>query len=146
MKKILLINGPNLNNLGNRESKFYGNVTLQEIENEVIKIGKNHGLEIEPFQSNHEGDIVDFIQKNSKNSIGIIINTGALTSSGYSLVDAIIDSNLTTIEVHLSNIHAREEFRSTSIIAPISKGQISGLGKDGYIYALNYFIHEIISE
>ncbi|MBA30870.1 MAG: 3-dehydroquinate dehydratase [Dehalococcoidia bacterium] len=146
MKKILLINGPNLNNLGNRESKFYGNVTLQEIENEVIKIGKNHGLEIEPFQSNHEGDIVDFIQKNSKNSIGIIINPGALTSSGYSLVDAIIDSNLTTIEVHLSNIHAREEFRSTSIIAPISKGQISGLGKDGYIYALNYFIHEIISE
>ena len=146
MKKILLINGPNLNNLGNRESKLYGNVTLQEIENEVIKIGKNHGLEIEPFQSNHEGDIVDFIQKNSKNSIGIIINPGALTSSGYSLVDAIIDSNLTTIEVHLSNIHAREEFRSTSIIAPISKGQISGLGKDGYIYALNYFIHEIISE
>tara|TARA_Y100000994_G_C15445346_1_gene340210 strand:- start:136 stop:576 length:441 start_codon:yes stop_codon:yes gene_type:complete len=146
MKKILLINGPNLNNLGNRESKFYGNITLQEIENEVIKIGKNHGLEIEPFQSNHEGDIVDFIQKNSKNSIGIIINPGALTSSGYSLVDAIIDSNLTTIEVHLSNIHAREEFRSTSIIAPISKGQISGLGKDGYIYALNYFIHEIISE
>ena len=146
MKKILLINGPNLNNLGNRESKFYGNVTLQEIENEVIKIGKNHSLEIEPFQSNHEGDIVDFIQKNSKNSIGIIINPGALTSSGYSLVDAIIDSNLTTIEVHLSNIHAREEFRSTSIIAPISKGQISGLGKDGYIYALNYFIHEIISE
>ena len=68
MKKILLINGPNLNNLGNRESKFYGNVTLQEIENEVIKIGKNHSLEIEPFQSNHEGDIVDFIQKNSKNS------------------------------------------------------------------------------
>ena len=127
MKKILLINGPNLNNLGNRESKFYGNITLQEIENEVIKIGKNHGLEIEPFQSNHEGDIVDFIQKNSKNSIGIIINPGALTSSGYSLVDAIIDSNLTTIEVHLSNIHAREEFRSTSIIAPISKGQISGL-------------------
>ena len=146
MKKILLINGPNLNNLGNRESKFYGNITLQEIENEVIKIGKNHGLEIEPFQSNHEGDIVDFIQKNSKNSIGIIINPGALTSSGYSLVDAIIDSNLTTIEVHLSNIHAREEFRSTSIIAQISKGQISGLGKDGYIYALNYFIHEIISE
>lgn len=146
MKKILLINGPNLNNLGNRESKFYGNVTLQEIENEVIKIGKNHSLEIEPFQSNHEGDIVDFIQKNSKKSIGIIINPGALTSSGYSLVDAIIDSNLTTIEVHLSNIHAREEFRSTSIIAPISKGQISGLGKDGYIYALNYFIHEIISE
>ena len=146
MKKILLINGPNLNNLGNRESKFYGNVTLQEIENEVIKIGKNHSLEIEPFQSNHEGDIVDFIQKNSKISIGIIINPGALTSSGYSLVDAIIDSNLTTIEVHLSNIHAREEFRSTSIIAPISKGQISGLGKDGYIYALNYFIHEIISE
>ena len=146
MKKILLINGPNLNNLGNRESKFYGNVTLQEIENEVIKIGKNHSLEIEPFQSNHEGNIVDFIQKNSKNSIGIIINPGALTSSGYSLVDAIIDSNLTTIEVHLSNIHAREEFRSTSIIAPISKGQISGLGKDGYIYALNYFIHEIISE
>ena len=146
MKKILLINGPNLNNLGNRESKFYGNVTLQEIENEVIKIGKNNSLEIEPFQSNHEGDIVDFIQKNSKKSIGIIINPGALTSSGYSLVDAIIDSNLTTIEVHLSNIHAREEFRSTSIIAPISKGQISGLGKDGYIYALNYFIHEIISE
>ena len=146
MKKILLINGPNLNNLGNRESKFYGNITLQEIENEVIKIGKNHSLEIEPFQSNHEGDIVDFIQKNSKISIGIIINPGALTSSGYSLVDAIIDSNLTTIEVHLSNIHAREEFRSTSIIAPISKGQISGLGKDGYIYALNYFIHEIISE
>ncbi len=146
MKKILLINGPNLNNLGNRESKFYGNITLQEIENEVIKIGKNHGLEIEPFQSNHEGDIVDFIQKNSKNSIGIIINPGGLTSSGYSLVDAIIDSNLKTIEVHLSNIHAREEFRSTSIIVPISKGQISGLGKDGYIYALNYFIHEIISE
>ena len=130
MKKILLINGPNLNNLGNRESKFYGNITLQEIENEVIKIGKNHGLEIEPFQSNHEGDIVDFIQKNSKNSIGIIINPGALTSSGYSLVDAIIDSNLTAIEVHLSNILGREEFRSTSIIAPISKGQISGLGKD----------------
>tara|TARA_B100000029_G_C17432703_1_gene908477 strand:+ start:102 stop:542 length:441 start_codon:yes stop_codon:yes gene_type:complete len=146
MKKILLINGPNLNNLGNRESKFYGNITLQEIESEVIEVGKNHNLDIQSFQSNHEGDIVDFIQKNSKNSIGIIINPGALTSSGYSLVDAIIDSNLTTIEVHLSNIHAREKFRSSSIIAPISKGQISGLGKDGYIFALNYFIHEIISE
>ncbi|MBM32627.1 MAG: 3-dehydroquinate dehydratase [Chloroflexi bacterium] len=146
MKKILLINGPNLNNLGNRESKFYGNITLQEIESEVIEVGKNHNLEIQSFQSNHEGDIVDFIQKNSKNSIGIIINPGALTSSGYSLVDAIIDSNLTTIEVHLSNIHAREKYRSSSIIAPISKGQISGLGKDGYIFALNYFIPEIISE
>ena len=146
MKKILLINGPNLNNLGNRESKFYGDVTLEEIESEILEYGKTHNLEIECFQSNHEGNIVDFIQKHSKDSLGIIINPGALTSSGYSLVDAIIDSNLATIEVHLSNIHAREKFRSTSIIAPISIGQISGLGKKGYIFALKHLIDQLNSK
>jgi len=143
MKQILLINGPNLNNLGNRESKFYGNVTLQEIENEIVEHGAKHKVNVKCFQSNHEGDIVDFIQKKSKSSFGMIINPGALTTSGYSLVDAIIDSNLNTIEVHLSNIHAREKFRSTSIIAPISKGQISGLGKKGYILALEYLIYQL---
>ena len=143
MKQILLINGPNLNNLGNRESKFYGNVTLKEIENEIVEHGTKHKLTVKCFQSNHEGDIVDFIQKNSKSSDGLIINPGALTSSGYSLVDAILDSDLNTIEVHLSNIHAREKFRSSSIIGPISVGQISGLGLKGYLLALDYLIYQL---
>lgn len=94
------------------------------------------------FQSNHEGAIVDFIQEKSGGAAGVIINGGALTQVGYSILDALLDTRLPVVEVHLSNIHGREEFRRHSVIAPFAKGQIAGLGWRGYIYALEYLVAE----
>lgn len=141
--KILVIHGPNLNLLGKRNKAIYGEKTLDEI-NQVIK---QHALEIAVdvaiIQSNSEGVLVDFIQKESAGADGIIINAGALTHYGLSLRDALQDANLPTVEVHLSNIYAREEFRHSSVIAPIAKGQVTGLGWRGYIAALRTLVAEL---
>ena len=134
--KILVIHGPNLNMLGSRETEFYGDKKLEEIDSMLRKKAKELKVEIDTFQSNHEGELIGFIQKNAPQASGIIINPGALTHYGLSLRDALADTSLPVIEVHLSNIHAREEFRQKSVIAPIAKGQISGLGWRGYIAAL----------
>ena len=134
--KILVVHGPNLNMLGSRQAAVYGDKTLDEIDSLLQKRARELGVELETLQSNHEGALVDFIQEKSPEATGIIINPGALTHYGLSLRDALADTSLPIIEVHLSNIHAREEFRQQSMIAPIARGQISGLGWRGYIAAL----------
>ncbi len=138
MTRILVINGPNLNNLGRRDATLYGAVTLPEIERNIADKSKVFGVEVAFFQSNHEGDIVDWIQQQASSANGIIINAGALTQVGYSILDALQDAALPVVEVHISNIHAREEFRRRSVIAPYAVGQIAGLGWQGYLYALEH--------
>ena len=144
--KIMFMNGPNLNMLGKRNKAIYGDRTLSEIDNLLRKEGESLGVEIISFQSNSEGALIDFIQKHSTESSGIIINPGALTHYGFSLRDALLDSGLPVIELHLSNIYAREEWRAKSVIAPIAKGQISGLGWRGYIAALRTLVGELKKE
>jgi len=144
--KVLIIHGPNLNLLGKRKREIYGDKTLDEINSLLQQQAKELGVEIISFQSNSEGTLIDFIQAESPTAEGIIINPGALTHYGLSLRDALGDTNLPVIEVHLSNIYAREEFRQRSVIAPIAKGQISGLGWKGYIAALRTLVAELRGE
>ena len=143
MSRILIINGPNLNNLGKRDATQYGSITLADIEQRVSERASQLGVSAAFFQSNHEGSIIDWIQTESADAAGIIINAGALTQVGYSLLDAILDSKLPTIEVHMSNIHAREEFRRHSVIAPFALGQIAGLGWRGYTHALESLVAHV---
>ena len=135
---IIIINGPNLNNLGKRDTSLYGTKTLANIENDISIKASNIGVEVKFFQSNHEGSIVEFIQEWSDQADGVIINAGALTQVGYSILDALLDTKLPLIEVHLSNIHAREEFRQKSVFAGSAIGQIAGFGPAGYLYALEH--------
>lgn len=144
--KILIIHGPNLNLLGKRKKGIYGDKSLDEINTLLQQQAKEIGVEIVVFQSNNEGTLIDFIQAKSPTADGIIINPGALTHYGLSLRDALADTELPVIEVHLSNIYAREEFRHKSVIAPIAKGQISGLGWRGYIAALRALVAELRGE
>ena len=135
--KILVINGPNLNMLGKRNKTIYGDNTLTELETMLKDQGKKLRTEVVVFQANSEGQIIDFIQANSPQAHGIIINPGALAHYGFSLRDALEDTCLPIIEVHISNIYARkEDWRTESVIAPIAKGQIVGLGFQGYVAAL----------
>ncbi len=134
--KVLIVHGPNLNMLGQRNQDIYGTKTLTEIDTLLQKRAEELGMDILTFQSNSEGALIDFLQAQSPQAQGIVINPGALTHYGLSLRDALADTALPIIEVHLSNIYAREEFRQRSVIAPIAKGQISGLGWRGYIAAL----------
>lgn len=134
--KVLIINGPNLNFLGKREPEIYGEKTLEEINSE-IKLFKKE-IEIEFFQSNHEGHIIDKIQEVYNKVDYLIINPGALTHYGIGIRDAILSTNLKTIEVHLSNVYSREEFRHKSVISDICIGKITGFGSEGYKMALQY--------
>ena len=140
MIKYIVINGPNLNNLGRRDTSQYGSITLDEINGRIADRARHLGVEVDFFQSNHEGSIVDFIQENSGHAAGFIINGGALTQVGYSILDALLDAGLPVVEVHISNIHGREEFRRHSVIAPYAVGQIAGLGWRGYVYALEFLV------
>ena len=141
--RILVLHGPNLNQLGQRDTDFYGAKTLEEINALLTQEAKGLGVEICCFQSNSEGDLIDFLQKEASDASGIIINPGALTHYGLSLRDALADTQLPIIETHLSNIYARETFRHTSVIAPIAKGQISGLGWRSYLIALQALVQEL---
>ena len=134
MAKIAVINGPNLNALGRRDTTVYGAVTLAEIQAKITQRAQELLVDVEFFQSNSEGAIVDHIQNTTAD--GIIINPGALTHYGYSLRDALADAGLPIVEVHLSNIHAREEWRRKSVVSEVAAGQISGFGWRGYIAAL----------
>ena len=136
MARFLVINGPNLNFLGRRSPGVYGTMTLQEIEAQISRKSAELAVAVDYFQSNSEGSIIDYIQEKSAEARGIIINPGAFTHYGYALRDALADSRLPVVEVHLSNIHAREEWRSHSVIADVARGQIAGLGWRGYIAAL----------
>jgi 3-dehydroquinate dehydratase-2 len=134
--KLAVVNGPNLNALGSREPAIYGVRTLAEIERLLTDEARKRGCELESFQSNSEGAMIDFIQARAAEIDGIIINPGALTHYGLSLRDALAGLKIPVIEVHLSNIYAREAWRATSVTAPVVAGQISGLGWRGYVYAL----------
>ena len=142
--RILLINGPNLNALSKRDTSIYGSKTLPEIEAEVVAGGKELEAEILCFQSNSEGEIVDYIQKQTPEAYGIIINGGALSHYGLSLRDALVDSGLPLMEVHLSNIHARESWRQHSVTGSVAIGVIAGFGWRGYLYALDYLVQHIM--
>jgi len=142
MPKIILIHGPNLNLLGTRELEKYGSTTLDEINTKLREQAESAGADIVSFQSNHEGEIIDFIHKEAPNSDGMIINAGAFTHYSYAIRDAIAAVSTPAIEVHITNVYAREEFRHRSVIAPVCVGQISGFGEDSYRMALNQFIFE----
>lgn len=140
MQKILVLHGPNLNLLGEREPHVYGKITLETI-NKMIEIeAKKNGLETKIIQSNHEGVLIDAIQEARTWAQGIIINPGALSHYSYALRDAIIASSLPTIEVHLTNLHTREQFRQTSVTAGACIGQIQGLGAKVYVLAITALI------
>ncbi len=139
MKKILLISGPNLNMLGRREPEIYGTTTLAEVEEMVSRRAGELGYQVVTFQSNHEGAIIDFVQEHQDKADGIIINPGALTHYGYALRDCIAGAGLTTVEVHISNLHKREKWRRKSLLSEVCTGTISGLGITGYLSALEYF-------
>ena len=134
--KVLILNGPNLNLLGTREPDVYGSITLKEIEELVRTRSEELGAKVEFRQSNHEGELVQWIQQARGQVDTIILNAAAYTHTSVALRDAISASGIPTIEVHLSNIHAREEFRHKSFIAAVCKGQISGFGPFSYILAL----------
>jgi 3-dehydroquinate dehydratase-2 len=137
---VLVLNGPNLNLLGSREPEQYGRTTLAEIVDGLRAEASDFSplLAIEHLQSNHEGALVDAIQQRGPGALGIIINPGALTHYSIALRDALAAVGVPTVEVHISNIHAREEFRHRSIIAPVVIGQIAGLGPTGYSLALRF--------
>jgi len=129
--------------LGIRNPDHYGSESMAQITHALLARATELTVQLEFFQSNHEGAIVDFVQEFGSNAHGVIINPGAFTSVGYSILDALIDTSLPVVEVHLSNIHAREEFRSHSVIAPMARGQICGVGWRAYLYALDYLYHLI---
>lgn len=144
-KKILVINGPNLNLLGKRKAEHYGKLTLETIESMLREEADKYGLDIDFFQSNHEGEIIDVLHDSMGRASGIIINPGAFTHYSIAIRDALEAIGMPAVEVHLSNIHAREPFRHTSVIAPVCIGQIAGLKAYGYVAALgalNHFLNK----
>lgn len=141
--KILVINGPNLNMLGEREPDKYGNKTLQKINEELNTFAKENNVEIEFYQSNIEGEIVDTIQKSKKNFDGIILNPAAYTHTSIAIRDALLATKMPTVEVHLSNVYSREDFRQTTYTTGVCIGQIAGFGDYGYKLALLALINKL---
>ncbi|MFD1358140.1 type II 3-dehydroquinate dehydratase [Fictibacillus halophilus] len=138
-KSILVINGPNLNRLGKREPGIYGAKTLDDLQLELEKTASELSFDVSFNQSNSEGEIIDCIHESSGKHEGIVLNAGAYTHYSYAIRDAIASVDVPVIEVHLSNVHAREEYRRHSVIAPVTIGQISGFGFDSYKLALQAF-------
>jgi 3-dehydroquinate dehydratase II len=140
MIKILVLHGPNLNMLGTREPEIYGKTTLEQINDRLRGLAANLDSEVETFQSNSEGDLIDIIQKKGMAIDGLIVNLGAYTHYSIALRDAISGLAKPTVEVHLSNIYTREPFRHISVTAPVCRGMITGLGWRGYLLALEALI------
>ena len=138
--RILVVHGPNLNLLGRREPDVYGTQTLADIDAAIAARAKELGAEVECFQSNHEGELIDRIQAAMGEAQGIVINPGGYTHTSVALRDALIATGLPVVEVHLSNVFARESFRQHSFVSPIAVGVISGLGADGYGFALEWLV------
>jgi 3-dehydroquinate dehydratase-2 len=141
MSNILVIHGPNLNLLGKREPGIYGTLTLDDINARLQEWGRRHNVTIQTFQSNYEGAIIDELHKAPDWAQGIVMNPGAYTHYSYAIRDAVAAVKLPAVEVHLSNVHAREAFRHTSVIAPICIGQIAGFGDYSYILGLEAILN-----
>ncbi len=138
MRKILVLHGPNLNILGTREPEIYGRVSLEHVNREIRRHAKMRGALVECRQSNHEGELIEAIQKAASRGFGaIVLNPAAFTHTSYALRDAISAVSVPVIEVHLTNVHAREEFRRQSVIAPVARGQIAGFGVQSYLLGLD---------
>ncbi|WP_109311496.1 type II 3-dehydroquinate dehydratase [Ruegeria sp. AU67] len=137
MHKVLILNGPNLNLLGTRQPEVYGRTTLKMVEETCVSHGASIGLDVSHLQSNHEGVLIDAIHAAKGNQDGIVLNAGAYTHTSVALMDAISSVELPVVEVHLSNIHAREPFRHKSYVAPVALGQICGFGLQSYVMALD---------
>lgn len=140
MKNVLLIHGPNLNLLGKRDVMHYGTLTLASLTKLVAKEAEKSGIKIISYQSNHEGNLLDFIQSNTRRAVGIIINPGALTHYSYALHDCLVDAGLPCVEVHLSKVNSREKWRKISVTAPACIAKISGKKEHGYLEALGLLI------
>ena len=133
MSKILVMHGPNLNLLGEREPGYYGSDTFESVNNEIKAKAESLGFECEVFQSNSEGALIDRLHAARLDCVGVVLNAGAYTHYSYAIRDAIAAIKIPVVEVHMSNIHARDEFRHTSVIAPVCAGQIAGFGKQSYL-------------
>ena len=140
MNKIIILNGPNLNLLGEREKEKYGNITLKDIENNCKEFAKKNGIDLSLFQSNIEGELVEEIQKARKEQHGLIINAGAYTHTSVAIHDALKVLKIPIVELHITNIYNREEFRHKSLISKLATGILCGFGTDGYIMALKAMI------
>ena len=136
MKNILVIHGPNLNLLGKRETDVYGHITLEEVNKQIGKLADELGVSVDYFQSNSEGELVSEIQKTIDNYEALVINPGAYTHTSIALRDAVAGVGIPTVEVHLSNIYQREDFRKKSMLADVAVGQITGFGVDSYLLGL----------
>jgi 3-dehydroquinate dehydratase-2 len=141
--RILVVHGPNLNLLGRREPEIYGTQTLADIDADLAGVAKDLCVEIESVQSNHEGELIDRIQESMGLADGILINPGGFTHSSVALRDALVATDLPVMEVHLSNVYARESFRQLSYISPIAVGVISGLGAQGYRFGLEALVERL---
>ncbi len=142
-KRVLIIHGCNLNLLGTREPEIYGKTTLDEIDQQIAALAEELGVEVSFLQSDHEGEVIEAIQGARGSADGIIINPAGWTSTSIGILDAVKAVGLATIEVHLSNIHAREEFRRHSVIAPAALGQICGFGPESYLLALRAVVRHL---
>ncbi|MTH52368.1 type II 3-dehydroquinate dehydratase [Bacillus mangrovi] len=142
MKQYLVLNGPNLNRLGKREPDIYGSKTLTDLERELLQFGEEAEIGVSCFQSNHEGDLIDALHEAEEQYAGIVLNPGAFTHYSYAIRDAVAGISIPVMEVHISNVYAREEFRHHSVIAPVAAGQISGAGFFGYRLALLALVNQ----
>lgn len=141
--RILVIHGPNLNLLGEREPGIYGTENLEQVNGAILARAKELGVQCEVFQSNHEGDIIDRLHEARREFDGVVLNAGAYTHYSYAIRDAIAAIRIPCVEVHISNVHAREEFRHTSVIAPACLGVVCGFGGDSYLLALEGLVRRL---
>jgi 3-dehydroquinate dehydratase-2 len=138
--RVAILNGPNLGRLGTREPEVYGRETLSAIMARARDHGVRRGVQVEWYQSNHEGALIDYLEERAGELDGVVLNPGALTHYGISLRDAVAALSCPVIEVHLSNVHRREEFRRTSVLSPVTVGQIVGFGGEGYVLAIDALV------
>ncbi len=143
MLLLAVVNGPNLNLLGSREPDIYGTSTWEQVREGLLELAHERGVELEFFQSNHEGAIIDYLQGLRGRAGGLVLNPGALSHYSYALRDALASLDLPVVEVHVSNIYAREEWRSRSVTAPAARGMIAGLGTEGYRLAVLYLLKDM---